>query len=66
MPPVSQDLRVKLQVRLPPNLKARLDQACRDWAPTGTTYTPSDVVRLVLEERLPTLTALPPTTEKVT
>jgi len=50
---MGQKLIIKLQVRLPLELSRRLELACQEWSPKGVSYTPSDVVRLVLEERLP-------------
>jgi hypothetical protein len=46
---------IKLQTRITPELQARLTLACKLWAPKDAVYTLTDVVRLVLEERLPKL-----------
>jgi hypothetical protein len=48
-----QNLTIKLQIRIDPATNERLERACKEWAPKGETYTPSEVVRLLLDERLP-------------
>jgi hypothetical protein len=57
---MAQTLTVKLQIRIDAELERRLNLACHLWAPKDETYTPSDVVRLVLNTRLPQLPKIPP------
>jgi hypothetical protein len=62
---MTQHLTIKLQIRIDPATHERLLHACKEWAPKDATYTPSDVVRLVLHERLPRLPDTHPATTEL-